>query len=547
MPTSFTSKAVLRQVLFFCMLLLLAWMYSYVQILPLRPSSVHQWRQTDCLSLADNYYEGNWNFFQPSLHILFSDDETSGKSAGEFPLLYYLVAILWKLFGKHEYIFRLLNIGITFWGLHALFQLSYRLLKNIFWAMCAVVFLFSSPIFVFYSNNFLINVPAFSIMLVAVYYFYRFWEDGRDKLLYVSMAFFLLVGLFKISTLMMLAVIVLLFLAEGTKKIGLKKEGRVFQRPLKQIIPFFVVLGGIASWYLYARHYSDLHGGKYTLNYIHSYWVTSKPDVEAALKSLREFIFYQVLSPPSYIYLILCLIYLGVNHRKVETVWKIILPALLIGYFVFVMLFFYSLNNHDYYHVDFLIIPVAIHLAFMYYLRKQEPVLFNSFFLKLFFSAFMLYNVLYCANNMRLRYWGFKSDEMYARQLFSPKVDMDNWAWHKWAYANSPYETVTPVLRSMGIKRSDPVICPDDCSFSISLYLMDQVGWTNIGSCMKDTSDIADRIRHGAKYMMMVDTAAISMPHLKYYEKYEMKQYQTLHIYDLRPYASLPGAGKGTP
>ncbi|MFI5150760.1 MAG: ArnT family glycosyltransferase [Bacteroidia bacterium] len=537
MENTFLSKTVLRQVLLLGLLLLIAWLYSYIDILPLRPGSVHQWRQTDCLSLADNYYQGNWNLFKPSLHILFSDDETTGKSAGEFPLLYYFVALLWKLFGKHEYIFRLVNIAIAFWGMNALFRLSYRLLKDVFWAVLVVVFLFASPIFAFYTNNFLINVPAFSLMLVAVYYFYRFWEDGKNKFFYASMSFFLLVGLFKISTLLVFVIIGLLFLAELSKRARLKSQGLVFFKPKAQLIPFVLVVFGVSCWYLYARHYSNIHGGKYTLNYIQSYWVTPKVEVDAALKSLREFIFYQVMSPASWIYCLLCLIYLGVNFRRMSTPWKFIIPSVMIGYFAFVMLFFYSLNNHDYYHIDFLIVPLVLHLAFMHYLSRQEPVLFRSFLLKLFFSAFMLYNVLYCANNMHLRYWGFKPDEMYRRQLLSPKVDMDNWAWHKWAYLNGPYETATPVLRAMGIKRSDPVICPDDCSFSISLYLMDQVGWTNIGGCIKDTSDIADRIRHGAKYMMIIDTAAIQLPYLKQYEGHELTPYRSLHIYDLRPYA----------
>ncbi|HXC06489.1 MAG TPA: glycosyltransferase family 39 protein, partial [Bacteroidia bacterium] len=268
MEKTFWSKAVMRQVWLFLLLLFLSWLYSYVQILPLRPSSVHQWRQTDCLSLADNYYQGNWNLFQPSLHVLFSDQETSGKSAGEFPLLYYVVALLWKIFGKHEYIARLLTIGIAFWGMNALFRLSYRLLKDIFWSFCVVVFLFSSPIYAYYTDNFLINVPAFSLMLVAVYYFYRFWEEGTNKFLYASMAFFLFVGLFKISTLLIFVVLGFLFLAEVSRRVRLKPQGLVFPRPRAQLIPFILVLGGVACWYLYARHYNNVHGGKYTLNYI---------------------------------------------------------------------------------------------------------------------------------------------------------------------------------------------------------------------------------------------------------------------------------------
>ena len=335
------SNSAFRYVFLVLLLLLLSWAYSYVQILPLRPGSVHQWRQADCLSLADNYYQGNWNLFQPSLNILFSDNESSGKSAGEFPLLYYFVAILWKLFGKHEYIFRLVTIAISFAGMFALFKLSFGILKDYFWALFSVIFLFSSPIYVFYTNNFLVNVPAFSVMLIAVWYFYRFWQSSENKFLYLSMGFFLLVGLLKISTLLGFVVVGVLYLADVSGLVRFKAEGKLFRQPLRQLIPLVAVLAGVAVWYAYVRHYNKIHGGVYTLNYIQSYWVSSKAQIASSLKSLKNFIVFQVLSIPSYIYLILCLIYLIMNYRKVAGVWKVALPLLLFGYFVFIMLFFW--------------------------------------------------------------------------------------------------------------------------------------------------------------------------------------------------------------
>jgi hypothetical protein len=530
------SNPAFRYLLLFVVLLLLSWMYSYVEILPLRPGSVHQWRQADCLSLADNYYQGNWNLFQPALNILFSDNETSGKSAGEFPLLYYIVAILWRLFGRHEFIFRLVTIAISFTGMFALFKLSFGILKDYFWALCSVIFLFSSPIFVFYTNNFLINVPAFSVMLIAVWYFYRFWKSSQNKFLYLSMGFFLLVGLLKISTLLCFVAIGFIYLSDVSGRIRLKTEGPVFRQPLKQILPFVAVLAGTALWYLYVRHYNKIHGGVYTLNYIQSYWVSSKEQIASSLKSLKNFIVFQVISIPSFIYLFLCLIYLGLHFRKLAGIWKVVLPLLLFGYFVFIMLFFYSLDCHDYYHVDFLIIPLAINLAFLHYLRVNENALFQSSLLKLFFGAFMLYNVLYCANNMQMRYWGYTEKNLYCRQLMAPKIDLEAWGYTKWAYGNGAYETVTPVLRKMGIKREDAVLCPEDPSYSISLYLMDQLGWTNPGSIL-DSSAVSDRIAHGAKYLMILDTATLRMPFIRSYVGHELMQYQKLHVYDLRPYS----------
>src|ERR1700741_1998807 len=108
------SNPFVRNLFFFLLLIALCIAYNYIEILRFRPKSLHQFRQTDCLALADNYYNGNWNLFEPAINLLCSDNNTTGKSAGEFPLVYYIVAILWKLFGKHEYIFRLVTIAFAF-------------------------------------------------------------------------------------------------------------------------------------------------------------------------------------------------------------------------------------------------------------------------------------------------------------------------------------------------------------------------------------------------------------------------------------------------
>src|SRR4051812_40000420 len=84
----------------------LFFLYAYNKTLFYRPSSIHQWRQTDCLSITKNYYEEGLNFFQPKIHFQGVKD---GKAVSEFPVLNYTVAQLWKIFGEHEFIYRLLE------------------------------------------------------------------------------------------------------------------------------------------------------------------------------------------------------------------------------------------------------------------------------------------------------------------------------------------------------------------------------------------------------------------------------------------------------
>ena len=49
--------------LFFVALIMVAYFYSYHEIVFKRPQSVHQWRQSDCASIALNYHQGHMNFF----------------------------------------------------------------------------------------------------------------------------------------------------------------------------------------------------------------------------------------------------------------------------------------------------------------------------------------------------------------------------------------------------------------------------------------------------------------------------------------------------
>ena len=102
--TYFPRKSYL---LFILAMLALSIFYNYHEILFLRPQAIHQWRQADCLSFTSNYSHGN-SFLQPSVHNL--GDDGSRNTASAFPLIYYLVGQLWKIFGPWEFMYRLLVI-----------------------------------------------------------------------------------------------------------------------------------------------------------------------------------------------------------------------------------------------------------------------------------------------------------------------------------------------------------------------------------------------------------------------------------------------------
>jgi len=169
----------LRYPLLFIVLLIgISYYYQYDEILFKRPQSIHYWRQADCASIALNYYQGGMDFFHPQVHNLTSDNFTTGyASTSEMPILYYSVAVLYHLFGYREFLFRLLNLLIFLTGLFYLYKLFYNLLKQQFWAMVLPILIFTSPVLVYYANNFLSNSAALGVVFIAWYHFMEFYRS----------------------------------------------------------------------------------------------------------------------------------------------------------------------------------------------------------------------------------------------------------------------------------------------------------------------------------------------------------------------------------
>ena len=117
--------------------------YNYPAILQKKNGSIHQWRQSDCLSITQNYYKENLPFHTPKIHHM--SDETGKRGvASEFPILYYVVGNIWKIMGQQEWIFRLVNVIIAFIGMFYLFKLFSEIFSLIIPSLFLSFFLFTS-------------------------------------------------------------------------------------------------------------------------------------------------------------------------------------------------------------------------------------------------------------------------------------------------------------------------------------------------------------------------------------------------------------------
>lgn len=510
-------------------LLFVAHLFQYEDILKERPRSIHQWRQTDCLSLTQNYYQGDRGFLQPAIHNQISDDMSSGKSAGEFPGLYYAVASLWKVFGKSEFLYRLLNVLISFVGLFCLFRSLKILLKDNFWAIGFTLLLFCSPIFAFYSNNFLTNTTALSFVFAGWFVFLLYHKKSLNKFLWLSFGLFAVAALLKVTAAISIIALGGIFLFE---LLGIKtgRTKAVFPNLKTAWMPFLMAFILIAAWYGYADYYNDLHGGKYTFNSIWPIWELSKEGLKEAFDSINEVLIFQVFSKTVLIPSLFALLATLMLFKKVKRFYYLITLFVLIGSASYIILWFQAMNGHDYYLINLLLLPVLVWTTFMLFLKEHYSAIFSSWRIKTLFFLLLGYNVYYCSQNMELRYFPEKDKNYF---LSAQNGVRDYFKWMNWDYKKhmQAYETVTPYLDSLGIEKDDKVISLPDPSINISLYLMNRKGWT--GYTARDGENLRKSIEKGAEYLIINDESFLEKPHIKPYVTNKIGEYKNLLIYRL--------------
>ena len=516
-------------------LLCLSYLYQYHHILFYQPQSIHQFRQADCLSIALNYYQDDMNFFKPQLHNQMSQGGTSGYTVGEFPIVYYFVALLWKIFGLHLWIYRLVEIVFVFIGLFALLRIFESTLKDSIWALLITILLFTSPIVAFYSNNYLTNMPALSLVLMGWYYFYKFYEKLKVKLLYIAMLLFALAGLLKASSALSYVMILCIFFLELFGWIKIKPQTKLFHKPSKYFLPFLIVPILLILWYAYANHFNALYGGRYTFNSVWPIWKMNAAEIQVVCDGFKTFVVQQIFS--LYTLFLLGLMSFGIIFfavsKKIAKAHLVALAILIFGSVLYVLFWFNAFGNHDYYVIDLLQLYLLICLLFLFGLKTYSKKLFKSIILKSAFFLILVYNILYCQNNMRMRYWIYlNKPERYASQF-----EIGGWAYMHYDYVTKTkaFESLPYYFNVIGIKPDDKVISIPDPSINISLVLMNHKGWTAFGfDTMNQIEKIENQINHGAKYLLVSDSSIYKDASIEPFMHDYVGSYENIDIFNLQ-------------
>ncbi len=204
----------------------------------------HAWKQTDLAGIARNYVQGGMRLAYPQIDW---GGDSPGYAETEFPLLPYAAALLYRVFGEHEAIGRLLNVAASL----ALALLLFKYLRarvGLAAAFGALTFALFSPIAWFYGRTYLQEVAGWAFALAAVWILDRAlapeWGDPAPRRTIASALCLALALLCKLNT--VIALLPMLGLVVGRRGLDGVFRPWVFTALVVAFTPPLL-------WYLHAR------------------------------------------------------------------------------------------------------------------------------------------------------------------------------------------------------------------------------------------------------------------------------------------------------
>lgn len=203
----------------------------------------HAWRQTETQSMIRNFAEKDFNILNPRVN---NRGDKNDIFRMEFPLMQWIYAIFFKLFGDHIIISRILDFLVGLITVFGFYRMCFGLTRHYVASLGAAWAFSFGPTFFFYTMNPLPDVMALCFCIWGMVFFFDWTRDRRwwDALL--CMVFFTL------STLVKLPFIVFFSLL-GTDELFrlFRTRFRSFRELLLVAVFSLAILSPALAWYIW--------------------------------------------------------------------------------------------------------------------------------------------------------------------------------------------------------------------------------------------------------------------------------------------------------
>lgn len=201
----------------------------------------HSWRQSDTAAMSRNFYRNGYNLFFPEIDW----GGIHGYCETEFPIYSFIVALLYKVFGAHDFLGRLTSTVCFIVLIYFLYKLvlNYFNHRVAFWACFVYAIL---PLNIFYSRTFQPESMLLMCCVIGIYYFSNWLDSEKHIDLILSCVFVSLACLIKVLPIIYLG-IPILYLA--WTKFGIK----LFSKFSLWAYSIFTI-GSVFLWYSHAHN-----------------------------------------------------------------------------------------------------------------------------------------------------------------------------------------------------------------------------------------------------------------------------------------------------
>lgn len=205
-------------------------------------SGHHLWRQSQTQINIQNFYRHDFNILNPRTNSFNGGKDNIQRM--EFPIMQWLIACNYKIFGEHIAVTRICMFLFGFMGSIGAFYLFLALFRDARTAMCGAFAFSFSPVLYFYMMNPLPDVFAFSTGMCFLALFYRYYREKKNKYLIWSAFFFCLSVLAKLPYIM-LGIIPFTWMIQ----LFISKESE-YRKHISRIINYYIIaLIPAALWY----------------------------------------------------------------------------------------------------------------------------------------------------------------------------------------------------------------------------------------------------------------------------------------------------------
>lgn len=509
------------------LLLLLSFVYAFWQHFfdPIQP--IHECRKADSLSQAIQFSKGG-RLLEPKTHSI--SNFGTQEAAAEFPVIYYVVGQIWRLFGYHLWMAKLLSLGYLLTAILAFRNVLQWYFQSEKITLIFSGVIFSFPVLIYYADTLLPDVFSFASLLLAGSFFLKYTQ-GRKITSGLSFGFFLaLAVLIKIT-----ALIAVLSYVGAFFFYSMHKKNRALWQDRRTLFGIAVLLTTIIFtylWYSYAIRYNTRHHSSIFSTTIRPIWEVDATTRWRIIKLLLNEHLKEIMQPILFLVVLIAVFVLALR-AQVSLFLKYWIAIAFIGLTAYFILWFWVFEVHDYYFIEVLFFPLTL-VALV--LQKRSFLLSNK---RVRNWVFGLGLGIIFLNTLSFTQVAAGNQNVIVKNTFlTSQFIRGNWGWFYFNHQEGlqQLQEQTPALQRI-IAPTDTVFCFSDPYPNIHLSTIDRNGFSGYGfrAHISDSLMIRRWIDMGASKLLVLQ-ADTANPVIKPYLKEQLYHQNKVFVYDLRSF-----------